>query len=164
MVRRYTTEEWVAKAKSVHGNLYDYSRVDYKGADIEVTIGCEIHGWFSQLPRVHANQGGRCQDCMEIQRRKNRRLTTQQFISRAKNIHGEKYNYSRSHYTKAREYVIIGCNNCGLWFPQTPTNHTHKAGPRGCPNCGVKKAHANRTPESYSREPWNRMSQDDFRG
>ena len=75
MVRRYTTEEWVSKAKSVHGELYDYSRVEYKGADIAVIIGCEIHGWFDQLPRVHANQGGHCQTCMKIQRAKKRRKT-----------------------------------------------------------------------------------------
>ena len=161
MVRRYTTDEWVAKAVSVHGDRYDYSRVDYKGADVEVIIGCEDHGWFGQLPRVHANMGGHCQECMELQRAKKRRLTTAQFITRAREIHGNKYDYSRTIYRSAKERIIIGCRECGKWYDsQTPSNHTHKIKPRGCPDCGRKKAHANRSPESYHLDPL--ISQDEF--
>ena len=164
MVRRYTTEEWVSKAKSVHGELYDYSRVEYKGADIAVIIGCEIHSWFDQLPRVHANQGGHCQTCMKIQRAKKRRKTTSQFIIEAREIHGDLYDYSRSIYTKAKEHVIIGCNECGLWFPQTPSNHTHKTRPHGCPDCAIRRSHENRTPESYFRDmEWRKLSQEEFK-
>lgn len=161
MVRRYTTDEWVAKAISVHGDRYNYSRVDYKGADYEVIIGCEDHGWFEQKPRVHANQGGHCQTCMGIQRAKKRRLTTAQFITQAREIHGDKYDYSRTIYRSAKEKIIIGCRECGKWYDsQTPSNHTHKINRRGCPDCGRKKVHANRSPESYHRDPL--ISQDEF--
>ena len=158
MVRKLTTEEWISKAISVHGSRYDYSRVDYQGADPKVTIGCEIHEWFSQSPRVHANLRGNCQSCMKIQSSLKRTLTTAQFIVNARKSHGEKYDYSRSIYKKARKKVMIGCRNCSKWFPQTPSNHTHKIKPRGCPNCA--DSHINRSKESYLLKPL--ISQNDF--
>jgi hypothetical protein len=63
------------------------------------------------------------------------KVTTEVFISRARAIHGNKYDYSRAKYTAAKQNVIIGCPVHG-WFEQTPSNHTHKTYPKGCPKCG----------------------------
>ena len=157
---RLTKEEWIAKARSVHGDRYDYSRVEYKGQEYNVIIGCDIHGWFSQNAASHTNAGCGCNDCAIIYRAKKKNMTTSQFITRAREIHGDKYDYSRSIYTKARKNLIIGCRECGSWFPQTPMSHTHGTKAHGCPDCGRKKAHANRSRESYQLDPL--ISQDEF--
>jgi hypothetical protein len=60
-----TTEEWKEKAKSVHGDTYDYSEVNYINCDTEVDIKCKVHGIFKQTPRVHANQGSGCPKCVK---------------------------------------------------------------------------------------------------
>lgn len=53
MVMRKTTEEFIAKARQIHGNKYDYSKVEYEKNDIQVCIICPIHGEFWQTPKNH---------------------------------------------------------------------------------------------------------------
>ena len=36
-----TTEEWIQKAIKVHGDMYDYSKVEYKNSKEKVIIGCK---------------------------------------------------------------------------------------------------------------------------
>ena len=48
-----STKSFVTKALAVHGNLYDYSEVDYKGTKEYVKIGCLKHGIFEQWPNNH---------------------------------------------------------------------------------------------------------------
>lgn len=48
--------------KSVHGNLYDYSKVIYIGQLDKITIICKEHGEFLQNPKEHFKGHG-CQKC-----------------------------------------------------------------------------------------------------
>jgi len=57
-----TTEDFINKAMSVHGNEYDYSSVEYIGAKHKVNIICSIHGIFEQSPGNHL-QGHKCPKC-----------------------------------------------------------------------------------------------------
>ena len=52
-----TKEEFVTDAIKVHGNKYDYSKVDYKGAKVNIQIGCpnKLHDYFPQTPDHHIN-------------------------------------------------------------------------------------------------------------
>lgn len=74
-----TTEEFIEKAKNVHGDRYDYSKVEYKSSRDKVCIIChdldkngnEI-GEFWQLPLEHLNghgcereKRGKKEDCWE---------------------------------------------------------------------------------------------------
>ena len=59
---RKTTEQFIAEAKVVHDNKYDYSKVQYQGNKIKVCIICPIHGEFSQSPLKHL-RGQRCPKC-----------------------------------------------------------------------------------------------------
>ena len=60
--RRWTTEEWIAAAQGVHGNKYDYSKVDYINSKIPVEIICPKHGPFTQIPTEHLSGKG-CKFC-----------------------------------------------------------------------------------------------------
>jgi hypothetical protein len=57
-----TTEEFIHKAKAVHGDKYDYSKVKYINNRIKVLIICPIHGDFEQKPSNHL-QGQGCPTC-----------------------------------------------------------------------------------------------------
>ena len=60
--RRLTTEEFIKKAKEVHGDKYDYSKVEYKNTSTKVCIICPEHGEFWQTPNEHL-QGHGCRKC-----------------------------------------------------------------------------------------------------
>jgi len=58
------TQEFIKKALKVHGNLYDYSFVDYKNSRTPVKIKCLKHGIFEQIPNIHLHGCG-CPTCLE---------------------------------------------------------------------------------------------------
>lgn len=123
---RYKTEEWIEEAKKVHGDKYDYSNVIYKGAFEKVCIICSKHGEFWQKANNHLNGDG-CKKCYNIKKRMGLEL----FISLSKNIHGDKYDYSKVEYVNSRTKVCIICPKHGEFW-QTPNSHLNG---RGCPIC-----------------------------
>ena len=52
-MKRLTKENFIERAKNVHGDKYDYSKVEYKNARTKVCIICPIHGEFWQVPSSH---------------------------------------------------------------------------------------------------------------
>lgn len=46
MTKKLTTKEFIEKAKKVHGDKYDYSKVNYERSTIKVCIICPKHGEF----------------------------------------------------------------------------------------------------------------------
>lgn len=59
----YTNETWIEKAKSTHGDLYNYSLIDYKNSKTNVKIICKRCGRiFEQNPNHHL-QGRGCKYC-----------------------------------------------------------------------------------------------------
>lgn len=70
-----------------------------------------------------------------------KRLTTDDFITKSKEIHGDKYDYSNVDYINARTNVKIICKLHGV-FNQSPDNHLHG---KGCCICGLKKQVNDRT-------------------
>jgi len=123
------TEEFIEKARNVHGDTYNYSKVDYKTCIIDITIICPIHGEFQQTPNRHLCGAG-CHACgykMTI-------FSTEDFIQKAKEVHGDTYSYSKSIYVKMAFKIIITCILHGD-FEQTPSNHiTHRQGCQKCVN------------------------------
>lgn len=63
MARASTREEFIEKAKKIHGSKYDYSNVVYKGNKIHVEIICPEHGPFWQRPDSHVVRGQGCPFC-----------------------------------------------------------------------------------------------------
>ena len=56
MPAKHTTKSWIAKAIEIHGNTYDYSKVDYKNKRSNVIIICRIHGPFEQTTFAHLHK------------------------------------------------------------------------------------------------------------
>lgn len=62
MCRRLTQEEFIARAREVHGDKYNYSKVNYVNSSIKVCIICPKHGEFWQRPNTHMFGHG-CPKC-----------------------------------------------------------------------------------------------------
>lgn len=129
--RRKTTKEFIAEAKKVHDNHYDYSFVEYLHGSEKVTIICPEHGPFNQTPNGHV-QGKGCYECGVIANGDAKRHTTKQFISKARMLHGDKYDYSLVHYLRVKDKVTIICPEHGP-FAQTANDHLSQGS--GCPDC-----------------------------
>lgn len=124
------TIEFIEKAVKVHGNKYNYLKVNYQSVQENVIITCPIHGDFTQTPSSHLS-GTRCNLCGFQLNADNRRSNTNEFIIKAIEQHGILYNYSKVEYINALTNVIIICPIHGE-FKQAPARHI-----RGsiCPDC-----------------------------
>ena len=129
-MRKLTTEEFIERAKKVHGDKYDYSKTEYANNYTKVCIICPEHGEFWQTPNCHLDGQG-CPKCGIKKRSVNKTLTTEEFIKKAMDIHGDKYDYSKVQYLNNRTKVCIICPEHGEFW-QTPHNHLKG---NGCPKC-----------------------------
>lgn len=131
MTKRLTLEEFIAKARKKHGNTYDYKHVVYKNSKTPVKILCPIHGEFFREPSKHMSGGG-CHTCIKILNDKKKTQTPEEFIVKARQKHGDKYNYDNiKSIVNAHTYVTIICPIHGP-FPQTPDSHTRGSGCNDC--------------------------------
>ncbi len=133
-MKKLTKEEFIAKAKAVHGDKYDYSHVKYNGCRQKVVIICPKHGTFWQLPNCHANGQG-CPKCFNEIRSAIRRLTLDEFTQKTNIVHNCKYDYSKVQYINSQSPIKIICPTHGL-FMQRPASHLHG---QGCPKCHAMK-------------------------
>lgn len=125
--RRSNTEEFIRKAKKIHGERYDYSLVDYVDSTTEVKIICPVHNIVRQTPSGHLTSVLGCGDCAP-----NKKLSTEIFIQRANVVHNDRYDYSLVEYVDAHTKVLIICPDHDV-FPMTPSNHLY--GEKGCSDC-----------------------------
>lgn len=131
-------EEFIAKAKTTHGNKYDYTKSKYTNCKDKVIITCPVHGDFTQSPSHHLRGTG-CPQCAASTSAADKAMTRLEFIESAVKAHGDKYNYDKVKYVNNRTKVIITCPVHGD-FEQTPSTHTRKGNPCGCPVCSYSKA------------------------
>jgi hypothetical protein len=123
--QRLTNDEFIIRAKAIHGDTYDYSKTNYISGHFHITIICSIHGDFTQDPYNHLSGTG-CRRCIGV-------YCLEDFISKAKKIHGDLYDYSQSIYETSMKTIKIICKKCGM-FNQSPNSHLGGAGCSICVN------------------------------
>ena len=69
MPKKKTTEQFVADARNVHGDKYDYQFVEYQTAEDLILIVCPKHGPFHQRPKIHLSGCG-CPACDSDERKR----------------------------------------------------------------------------------------------
>lgn len=131
-MRRLTNDEFINKAKAIHGNKYAYSKVEYKNSQTKVCIICPKHGDFYQNPNNHLNGKG-CPKCKREASSLRHLSSIDDFILKAKLVHCGKYDYSRVKYVNAKTPIEIICPIHGV-FEQIPNYHLDGC---GCKKCGV---------------------------
>ena len=146
--KKQTTQQIIKRAKRVHGDRYDYSETEYINHRTKIKIICKEHGDFMQLATGHIRGYG-CPSCVG-----KARLTTAQFIQRAKSIHGDRYDYSKVVYIAGDKKVNIICPEHGS-FLQKASNHINMA--QGCRRCAK-----NQISEPLFREVLEKIFVDKF--
>jgi phage FluMu protein Com len=138
---RTTQQGFLTKARTIHGDRYDYSSVEWSeqtNVNSKITITCMMHGLFTQNIRNHIVGKNGCPTCAG-----KTKLTSQVFVTRAREIHGTKYDYSRvvigEEFFMNNTKLIIGCEKHGD-FTQTAAKHINAR--TGCPGCKASKGEA----------------------
>lgn len=150
MGKKITTEDFVQRAKAKHNGKYDYSKTVYRGQREKVCIICPKHGEFFQTPENHLSSCG-CRKCSFEESAKKQTLTKEEFIRKAKEKHGDKYDYSLVNYKNAKTKVKIICPVHGV-FEQTPDAHQKS----GCQKCGWNEG---RKKQSFTTEEFVKRAQ-----
>lgn len=138
MKKTLNTEEWIEKAKKIHDDKYDYSKVEYKGSRYKVCIICPEHGEFWQEANSHLKGCG-CNKCAKNKHKYNNINT---FIQEAILIHGNKYDYNKVTFNSKTDKITIICPIHGEY---TTTPYIHLIGCE-CPKCAKRY--------SYDTEEW----------
>ena len=126
-------EEFIEKARKIHGNKFDYSLVEFNKITDKIIIICQKHGTFKQRADSHFKHS--CRKCQDEIKSKNTRMKSEDVIKQFKKIHKNKYDYSLVNYINKRTKVKIICPNHGIFY-QIP--YEHKNG-NGCSVCGMER-------------------------
>jgi len=131
---RITLEHFKELANKVHEGRYSYDKVVLPRPNARhgsITITCREHG------DTIVNSGGHlagtgCMKCYKA----GKRMTNQEYIEKAKKVHGGRYNYSLVNYKTADDKVTIICPEHGA-FEVIASKHTNIS--RGCGKCSARK-------------------------
>jgi very-short-patch-repair endonuclease len=123
-MKKLTTEEFIRRAKEVHGDRYIYDKTIYSNSHVDLSVMCSVHGEFEQTPSNHLSGKG-CSKCAK------NIFGEDTFVDRAREIHGDRYDYSKSVYVNTKTKLEVNCTIHGS-FLQTPTLHLQGC---GCPKC-----------------------------
>jgi Zn finger protein HypA/HybF involved in hydrogenase expression len=154
---RKSGDSFIEQARSVHGDLYDYSEAEYKTARLKVAIRCKVHGLFRQVPYVHLKGAG-CPLCGNEAIGNALRSTLDQFIQQAREKYGAKFDYKNAQYVDANTPLAICCPVHGH-FVQSPTAHIQTT--YGCPECASDDA-SNRGRGPRAPRPQDRLGTVEF--
>ena len=130
MTKRLTTDEFVKRSKEVWGDRWDYSNTSYVRMGSKVSITCFDHGPFEQIAQTHLESKVGCRGC------KWGVWDTASFTKEAQKLHGDTFDYSKTHYTRATQKVSITCRQHGD-FQQLPGEHLKST--VACPGCLGRK-------------------------
>lgn len=145
MPTKLTQEQFIEQARAIHGDKYDYSKVEYINNHTKVTVICPKHGPFEVQPSVH-KAGFNCPKCAAEAASIRNSMGKDTFVKRATEIHGDSYDYSEVVYKNSDTPVKIICPEHGA-FTQRPAHHLKGC---GCKRCGYNKFTGRNNPK-YQR-------------
>lgn len=151
-----SADYYIFKFKEIYGDKYKYFPEDFekreigiRNRDLKIRLQCD-HGITAVSVRRHL-EGYECRYCKgtmidktiknpTIKKARKRpdgnwnvKGTYESFIKKSKEIHGNRYDYSKFEYVNCKTKGIIICPIHGD-FMQTPDSHINKQ--CGCPRCG----------------------------
>lgn len=149
-MRALTLDEIIRRAKKIHGDRYDYSKTVCQLSTGKIEIGCPDHGSFWQTVDAHLH-GKACRICSYLKRGKQRIKPEAEFIQKAREVHGTKYEYENYRSTSRKLTVT-----CPVHGPFNQIGSLHLAG-SGCPSCkNIRTSELNR----YTTEEFIQVSKE----
>lgn len=132
------TKKAIQKFIARFGDRYDYSAVDVKKIDDNVTISCPEHGSFSISPGNFLASPVGCPKCGNA-RRSLPRISSEVVLARFAEAHtAGRYTYDRFIYQGQLKLATITCTRHGD-FQMTPGNHGTGHGCTSCNNNAASK-------------------------
>ena len=126
----YTRDRFIAEATKINGHKFDYSSTLFTSFNDPVTVKCKVHGYKTyKNPALHLEPTVTCAACKGSLSRH----TTEDFVAKAKEIHGTKYDYSNTIYTTSRAPISITCPEHGPFTLSQASFHTLSG--VGCREC-----------------------------
>lgn len=130
-MRKLTNEQCIEKLKSLYGDIFNYSKVDYQGSRSNITLICPKHGEFTVYGNNALQGRANCPKC------RLNFLDKDDFINKARALHGNKYIYDEVEYINASTPVKVICPEHGAFYP-TPRHHAIEG--TGCSKCRKRKS------------------------
>ena len=152
---RSSKEEFIGTAKEIHGDKYNYNKVNYINSYTKIEIICPIHGSFWQRPAGHLKGKG-CKECFserqrENQTNKNKFLSEIEFINEVNNKFGENhFDFSNINYINGSSKIKLTCNFCGNEIIITPRRFLKND--FGCSFCAKSKSSGEEKIVMYLKE------------
>lgn len=144
------------KFKEVHSNnLYSYTKSVYEKRTSKIEIDCKIHGSFFQTPDKHI-MGQGCPSC-----KGKSKIDTPLYIQKAKEVHGDYYDYSLVYYITAKTNIIIVCKKHGQ-FKQRPDHHLGGSGCKKCADISKKQSLLSNKPKFLTKIDNFRKNKNDY--
>lgn len=125
--------DFIKLARQVHGDKYDYSLTEIpKRNSDKITIICPEHGQFRQFAWLHLSGSG-CPECVGYPNKKTPEQRKDEFIRKARDLFGDKFDYSKVHYVNNDTNVTLICKEHHIEFETSPDTHLRGSG--ACPMC-----------------------------
>ncbi|GHV75211.1 hypothetical protein AGMMS49942_00320 [Spirochaetia bacterium] len=132
---RWTTGRFLETARAIHGDKYDYSLIgEITGKNQKVPIVCPIHGKFMQTVTGHLHQKHGCPRCGGILKGEKLKTPFAEWVRRAREIHGDKYEYVEESYVNQTSKMTMICPIHGPFIALASSHIRLRC---GCPKCGV---------------------------
>ena len=134
---RISTDIFIKNSQKIHGDKYDYSKVEYINNRTKVCIICPEHGEFWQQPVSHLNGCG-CPMCKREKLKNERIVDYTYFLKNAEKVHNNKYKYIKDTYQGLTHKVKIICPEHGEFW-QIARLHLNGCGCKKCANLYMDK-------------------------
>lgn len=153
-LKRGSTENWYRQALTFMDKLHKdkphihFDLLSYRGTKNKMHYHCSIHNEGGYVCAAAILKGLGCPKCSNENSLHNDDAFCRvkhakgfiKFLAKAKLLHGESYDYSKSVYSRSRDKILIKCNLHGTEFTQRPSAHLQG---QGCPTCGLIAASIN---------------------
>ena len=130
-----TTEAFIKECNEKHNSAYTYEKTKYIGKAKKLIITCPEHGDFEQKAESHRIGAG-CPKCGIKKAHTHFLQTTEYFIEKSREVHGDTYDYSISNYKGKDKPIDILCKSHGK-FTINKANEHYVGHCVGCPKCSM---------------------------
>jgi len=138
MGKKIDFEEFKRRAEHVHGLKFSYNKDSFKNWLDYIEIYCPLHGTFQQKARLHVEQKWECRQCGQQKQKESKRISVEEFICRAHEIHGSNFCYNKMKgYKSITTNVSIFCSKHG-YFDIKAGNHLQFRTYGGCEHCKIE--------------------------
>jgi len=136
-----TTSDWIERFRNKFGETFDYSKFEFVDTDTKIVVICPEHGEYTTTLYGHLGSPTGCERCSSGKTGEGQRVSTDLWLKRFRDRHGDKFDYSLFSPTNQYQKCTIICREHGP-FEQTPKMHWNSE--HGCPNCAIIGSGLNR--------------------